>query len=91
MPKFRKRPVIVNARHLTDDVDWEPIAEWCGGRLVNRVDGIGGADPYTVLCIDTLEGTMEGHDGDWIICGVKGEFYPCKPNIFEATYEEVSS
>ena len=40
--------------------------------------------------IPTLEGTMRCDSGDWIICGVKGEFYPCKPDIFEATYEEVT-
>ena len=39
------------------------------------------------LSIDTLEGRMRADPGDWIIQGVKGEFYPCKPDIFEATYE----
>ena len=37
--------------------------------------------------VDTLEGTMHGNAGDYLICGVKGEYYPCKPDIFEATYE----
>jgi hypothetical protein len=39
--------------------------------------------------IETLEGTMTATPGDWIICGVQGELYPCKPDIFEATYEPV--
>lgn len=39
--------------------------------------------------VETLEGTMRGNAGDYLICGVKGEFYPCKPDIFEATYESV--
>ncbi len=40
-----------------------------------------------VACIETLEGTMTANIGDWIIKGVKGELYPCKPDIFEATYD----
>ena len=39
--------------------------------------------------VKTLEGTMEGNDGDWLIEGIKGELYPCKPDVFEATYEKV--
>lgn len=42
-----------------------------------------------VTLIETLEGTMRGEPGDWLITGVKGEQYPCKPDIFEATYERV--
>ncbi len=42
-----------------------------------------------VVEIETLEGTMRGNPGDWIITGIKGERYPCKPDIFEATYEKV--
>ena len=48
------------------------------------------SDPTDVaewVAIPTLEGTMRAEIGDWIIRGVKGEFYPCKPDIFEATYE----
>lgn len=43
-----------------------------------------------VILIDTLEGTMEANVGDYIIKGIKGEFYPCKPDIFEQTYEELN-
>lgn len=46
-------------------------------------------EDFATIDIDTLEGTMETRQGDWIIKGVKGEFYPCKPDIFEATYEPV--
>lgn len=45
----------------------------------------------TEKLIDTLEGTMKAMPGDWIITGVKGEKYPCKPDIFEQTYEAVES
>jgi hypothetical protein len=64
MPKFRKKPVVIEAvRHE-------------------------GPEP---LLIETLEGNLTAQPGDWIITGVKGERYPCKPDIFEATYEPVGS
>lgn len=44
-------------------------------------------DPYSDIYIETLEGEMKVSLGDYIICGVQGEFYPCKPDIFEATYD----
>ena len=85
--KFRKKPVVIEAQQLTDGADWDAIAVWCGGFLHNTTFGVPGADPTTLLKIKTLEGVMEAGEGDWIIRGVKGEFYPCKPDIFEATYE----
>jgi hypothetical protein len=57
------------------------LVRWCGGK-VRREGGIK---------IDTLEGTMVANIGDWIIKGVHGEFYPCKPEIFSQTYEFVSN
>ena len=60
------------------------VGELSNGKPEGRQDGdkIG-------LDIPTLEGLMHADENDWIIKGVKGEFYPCKPDIFEATYEEV--
>ena len=81
--KFRKKPVVVEAFHLSPELTPEgndalhlflASVHW-------ESDRDGG------LLIHTLEGTMRGDSGDWIIKGVKGEFYPCKPDIFEATYE----
>lgn len=90
MPKFRKRPVEIEARlfdgFAADQSGWD-ILHWidCEGVMAG---GEGqGAD--AVLKIDTLEGVMTAQVGDWIIRGVKGEFYPCKPDIFAATYEPV--
>ncbi|GGW41166.1 hypothetical protein [Streptomyces xantholiticus] len=83
MARYRKRPVEVEAMHMAHPNSPEDVAEWCGGRIV--ADGITG-HPYAIE-IDTLEGTMRGEHGDWIIRGVKGEFYPCKPDVFAATYE----
>ena len=55
------------------------IVKWCGGRAVDEGNA--------VIAIDTLEGTMLADAGDWVIRGLKGEFYPCKPDIFYASYE----
>ena len=80
MPLYRKKPVVVEVRLLAGDPDaLGAVVAWCGGRAVDH-DNV-------VAEIDTLEGVMQGRYGDWIIKGVQGEFYPCKPDIFDATYE----
>jgi len=79
MPKFRKKPVVIEARQYTrNGLEAEKVAEWCHGQQTD--DGV---------IIKTLEGDHLGEYGDWIIKGVAGEFYPCKPDIFEKTYEHV--
>jgi hypothetical protein len=77
--KYRKKPVVIEAVHWTGD-NLSEIQAFCPQARI--VFGFG-------VAIDTLEGTMMASGGDWIIRGVKGEFYPCKPDIFEATYEQV--
>lgn len=91
--KFRKKPVVIEAwKFVTrDHPDFTPAAtiNWMQEALNNgMVNSFGGDDPH--LVIKTLEGNMRGDLGDWIIQGVKGEIYPCKPDIFTATYEAVS-
>lgn len=82
---FRKKPVVIEARQLGQDYDEDcSIVKWCGGRAVGPEDGYG---PDAMVVIHTLEGDHTASNGDWIIKGVKGEFYPCKPDIFAATYE----
>lgn len=82
--KFRKKPVVIDA------------VQWQGDNLQD-VASLGGARAYEQdflgddLIINTLEGDMKANKGDWIIKGVKGELYPCKPDIFEQTYEPVSN
>lgn len=77
MPKFRKKPVVIEAFPWTG----QRPSEWpAWATKVRLLDG-------RHLVIDTLEGMMKADLGDWIICGVKGEQYPCKPDIFYATYE----
>lgn len=79
--KFRKKPVVIDAVQWTGENQLDLLilgmpqhrfARKCGG----------------ILAISTLEGIMSASPGDWIIKGVQGEFYPCKPDIFEATYEK---
>lgn len=73
--KFRKLPVVIEAIQLADDNMGE-VADWCQGD-----------SDYRSVQIATLEGVMTAQVGDWIIRGVSGEFYPCKPEIFSETYE----
>ena len=78
--KYRKRPVVVEAV-----------------QYINTTDGVADVLRFVQLpivsvfnnhlTIRTLEGTMRANPWDWIICGVRGEYYPCKPDIFDATYE----
>lgn len=87
--KFKKRPVVIEA------IQWD-------GKNRDEVLGFGNSGPSPLwgddfkidtsakqVLILTLEGTHAANVGDWIIRGVRGEFYPCKPDIFEATYEKV--
>ena len=83
--KFRKKPVVIEARQLTDNAMWD-VYHWIddnGGRVK---EWCWDADERYIK-IETLEGDHKAQEGDWIIKGVKGEFYPCKPDIFEMTYE----
>jgi hypothetical protein len=83
--KFRKKPVQIEAVRL-GDTNSGRVAAWCGGTLRG---GPGGGSAGGTVIIDTLEGRMVASPGDWVIKGVQGEFYPCKPDIFDATYEPV--
>lgn len=101
LAKYRKKPVVVEAVQLTWD-NWGEICDFAGvGKLKEgKPEGCyvgedGGALPEGPISeeiglrIPTSEGVMLARQNDWIIKGVKGELYPCKPDIFEATYEKV--
>ena len=79
--KFRKKPVIIEAIQYNGNNGLR-LLEWMHGTECEE-DMLG-----DYVEIHTLEGTMRADKGDWIIKGIKGEFYPCKPDIFIATYEE---
>lgn len=86
--KYRKKPVIIEAIQFEDNSDRIiEIHEFMGGDTI-RVNYEDKDNPY--LKIETLEGIMKASVGDYIIKGVNGEFYPCKPDIFEKTYERVT-
>lgn len=84
MAQYRKKPVVIEAKELTFETMSE-IKEWCGGKTWSRPP----MRAVTGITIPTMEGDMNASFGDWIIKGVNGEFYPCKPDIFEKTYEAV--
>lgn len=77
--KYRKKPVVIDAAQYVGD-NQEEIEAFVGKPLERRGDA---------LVIPTLEGEHVASVGDWIIRGVKGEHYPCKPDIFYATYDPV--
>ena len=101
MAKFRKRPVVIEAMRWPHSApDRAKVYEWMDPdyRGWPYMPAVGTKECYELrkgvdgpmrLAIPTLEGVMEASPGDWIIKGVKGEFYPCKPDIFDATYEPV--
>jgi len=81
--RARKLPVEIEAREVTTE-SAEDIAAWCRGRLYTFEN-----NDHVYIDIVTLEGTMRAGLGDFVIQGVQGEFYPCAPEIFQATYEKV--
>lgn len=102
MPQYRKKPVVIEALQLR----WDTWSEMCehadvgtgpdkahGCYVLNGVasDDFPGEGAQIGMRIPTLEGVMIATEGDYIIRGVAGELYPCKPDIFEATYEAVLS
>jgi hypothetical protein len=89
MAKFRKKPVVIDAvqisKHMGLTPDWFADAVTSNEVITHGLGKFGEGPIY--IEIPTLEGVMRGDDGDWIIRGVKGELYPCKPDIFMTTYE----
>lgn len=83
MPFYRKKPVVVEARELTA-ANLEEVESWCGG----SIKGIKLEREQRCIDIQTLEGEMRAEIGCYVIKGVKGEFYPCRADIFKATYFE---
>lgn len=99
MARYRKKPVEIEARQLVGTTaDMHAVYQWVEANTQGSFDpespelpaaGVS-IDPATgFMLIATLEGVMQAKPGDYIIRGVQGEFYPCKPDIFEATYEPV--
>ena len=84
---YKKKPVVIEALQFTRN-NWDEVVAFTDGKATNLNKSLILEDKY--LCnIDTLEGVMTATEGDYIIKGVFGEFYPHKPDIFEQVYEEV--
>jgi hypothetical protein len=83
--KFRKKPVVIEAVQFRGGEQSYEMDQLVGGPASGKIhypeDG--------TMLVDTLEGSMIARPGDWIIRGIKGELYPCKPDIFAATYDPV--
>lgn len=101
-PLFRKKPAVVEAvqydpPHACEQVwrflgwEWPSPQQPEGDFYLSTWHDNEECDGATPVYIDTLEGLMEAKPKDWIIKGVRGEFYPCKPDIFDATYEPVAN
>lgn len=88
--KYRKRPVVIDAFHWTADERQEDDPAWIAKAIM---DGDAWFEnegtPDVKMMIRTLEGVHEASVGDYIIRGIAGEIYPCKPDIFLTTYEQV--
>src|ERR1035437_10040286 len=80
--RYTKKPVTIEATRL-NWVNIHDVAMWCGGTLIYGPKG-----ELEMIVIPTLEGTMTAYLGWWVIRGVKDEFYPCRNDVFEATYEQ---
>lgn len=97
--KFRKLPVVIDAVQLSWK-NWRDVCDLLDAKSAKQEiktntvaefsDPCGETAPFIELTIQTLEGDMTARHGDWIIKGVNGELYPCKPDIFVKTYEPVT-
>ena len=94
--KYRKKPVIIEAIQFNVD-NFDTVCDFMGETPVPKINPDFGLDengntnePYLGVYIQTFEGKMLASYGDYIIKGVNGEFYPCKPDIFEKTYDIVN-
>lgn len=85
MSQYRKKPVVIDAVQFTGTTPWPDGVE--PAVLQHNLIGDRNYWPEGAPVIRTLEGWLRVSVGDWIITGVQGEKYPCKPDIFEATYE----
>lgn len=92
--KYRKKPVVIEAIQWNGNSNIQEIENLIGKKLKYELESdtaweVGVAPPFFSLLIETLEGVHKAMPHDWIIKGVHGEFYPCKPDIFAKTYEAV--
>lgn len=88
--KFRKKPVIIEAVEFHGNRNWDEAPNWLIAATKKGPQEVGALHVFPPTArIVTLQGPINASAGDWIIRGVQGEIYPCKPDIFAATYESV--
>lgn len=83
---YRSKQVVIEAQQLSKD-NVDELAQWCDGRVISEIDAQDENIRFVGINIQTLEGVMRASEGDWIIKGTVGEFYPCKPGVFQNKYE----
>ena len=92
MARYRKKPIVIEAVQY-DGLNAAEVDEFTGKKLerdiIDAAYQAGVAPPVMRLIIPTLEGDMLASPGDWIIKGISGEYYPCKPDIFAKTYDPI--
>ena len=92
MARYRTKPCEIEAIQWTGNTT--EIKEFCGDKCSYSIEDaawqVGKGIPHEEFVIHTLEGDMKASPGDWIITGVEGEQYPCKPDIFEKTYQKIN-
>ena len=86
--KYRKKPVVIEAFKLNRNYA-DLVFDFIGEENIESCNSGEFAEDSCYVKIKTLEGVMTANEGDYVIKGVKGEFYPCKPDIFEMTYDKV--
>ena len=85
--RYRKKPVVIEAVGPLTPENRDEVAAWCNGKAQEKTLAGPGRGAHVGVVIHTLEGDMRADYGDYVIRGVQGEFCPCKPDIFTATYE----
>jgi hypothetical protein len=87
---FRKKPITISAIQFAGTPEsFREIADWMAAHGAAGLGGVDSGSSHT-MHIDTLEGKMDANPGDWIIRGTRGEFYPCRPDIFAESYENAA-
>lgn len=88
MPKFRKKPLEIEARNYESPNVAYDLVQWINKDRYRHLP-VAYVKSSKKIAIPTLEGTMKANIGDWIIKGITGEFYACKSDVFELTYDEI--
>lgn len=86
MSRFKKKPLVIDAIQWRGD-NWDEVYKWIMSWGLED-PGVAKDPVYSTVTVSTLEGEMRANRGDWIIHGIAGEFYPCKPDIFCSSYSE---